>query len=69
MSQNIAHDVSAKERTSDIEVKEDITFCEMGLSKSVLSGLLSCGFVKPSPVQFKSIPLGRCGFGKLLTKE
>lgn len=63
MARNIAHNLSAKERTSDIEIEEDVTFSQMGLSQSVLNGLLNCGFHKPSPIQFKSIPLGRCGFG------
>ncbi|KAJ8670528.1 hypothetical protein QAD02_001787 [Eretmocerus hayati] len=62
MTCNIAHDVSSKERTSDIEIQENVTFAEMGLSEVVLNGLLKCGFHKPSPIQHKSIPLGRCGF-------
>ncbi|XP_016840535.1 probable ATP-dependent RNA helicase DDX20 isoform X1 [Nasonia vitripennis] len=62
MAQNIAHNLSAKERTSDIEIQEDVTFSQMGLSQQVLNGLLNCGFHKPSPIQHKSIPLGRCGF-------
>ncbi|XP_014203992.1 probable ATP-dependent RNA helicase DDX20 [Copidosoma floridanum] len=62
MAYKIAHDLTAKERTSDVEVQEDVTFTEMGLSKLVLNGLLSCGFVKPSPIQNKSIPLGLLGF-------
>jgi ATP-dependent RNA helicase DDX20 len=63
MLKNIAHNLFAKERTSDIEIQEDVTFHQMGLSQQVLDGLLNCGFYKPSPIQFKSIPLGRCGFG------
>ena len=66
MSQTIAHDLLAKERTSDIEVQENVTFSQMGLSPPVLNGLLKCGFHKPSPIQCKSIPLGRCGFGIIL---
>lgn len=64
MAHNIAHNLSAKERTSDIEIQEDVTFSQMGLQQQVLNGLLNCGFHKPSPIQHKSIPLGRCGFGK-----
>lgn len=64
MSLPIAHNLSAKERTSDIKVEQDETFSQMGLSPAVLDGLSSCGFLKPSPIQLKSIPLGRLGFGK-----
>ncbi|XP_011505823.1 PREDICTED: probable ATP-dependent RNA helicase ddx10 [Ceratosolen solmsi marchali] len=66
MVQNIAHDLTAKERTADIEIDENVTFHEMGLSQRVLDGLLTCGFYKPSPIQFKSIPLGRCGFDLII---
>ncbi|XP_058792979.1 probable ATP-dependent RNA helicase DDX20 [Phymastichus coffea] len=62
MSLSIAHDLSAKERTSDIEVEQNETFSQMGLSQTILDGLSSCGFLIPSPIQLKSIPLGRLGF-------
>lgn len=65
MPHNIAHNLSTKERTKDIEIEENVTFSQMGLSQPVLNGLLKCGFHKPSPIQHKSIPLGRCGFGKI----
>lgn len=58
-----AHNLSAKARTKDIKIAEDVTFYQMGLSQNILDGLTNCGFEKPSPVQLKSIPLGRCGFG------
>lgn len=67
MSKKIAHNVSSKTRTSDIEIQEDVMFSQMGLSTPVLNGLSVCGFEKPSPIQFKSIPLGRCGFGNYFT--
>lgn len=53
-----------KERTSDIEIQDNVTFSQMGLSEPILNSLSKIGFHKPSPIQYKSIPLGRCGFGK-----
>ncbi|KAH0548896.1 hypothetical protein KQX54_004071 [Cotesia glomerata] len=38
----------------------------MGLSQRILNGLTACGFEKPSPIQLKAIPLGRCGFDLLI---
>jgi len=63
MAQCIAHDISKKQRTSDIKIEEDVTFFQMSLPQDVLDGLISAGFQKPSPIQLKAIPLGRCGFG------
>jgi hypothetical protein len=37
----------------------------MLLSDVTLKGLHKSGFRKPSPIQLKAIPLGRCGFGKM----
>lgn len=57
-----AHDVSNSSRTSDIKVNEEVTFSQLSLSQKTLDGLSYCGFIKPSPIQLKAIPLGRCGF-------
>lgn len=62
MSHIIAHDIDKKPRTRDIKVQEDITFYQMGFSQKILDGLSLCGFQRPSPIQLKAIPLGRCGF-------
>lgn len=64
MSKPIAHDFNAKPRTKDVKIDEEIYFSQMGLSQRLLDGLDNCGFQKPSPVQLKAIPLGRCGFGE-----
>ncbi|KOX70269.1 putative ATP-dependent RNA helicase DDX20 [Melipona quadrifasciata] len=58
----IAHDIDKKPRTKDVKIQEDITFFQMGFSQNILDGLSVCGFQKPSPIQLKAIPLGRCGF-------
>lgn len=48
-----------------MDVKEDQSFKALLLSEQTLSGLVLCGFVKPAPVQFRAIPFGNCGFGKI----
>ncbi|KAK2579838.1 hypothetical protein KPH14_007523 [Odynerus spinipes] len=62
MSHIIAHDTKKKSRTKDVKILEDVTFSQMGLSQNILNGLANCGFQRPSPIQLKAIPLGRCGF-------
>lgn len=39
-------------------------FGSLLLSPPVLAGLEAAGFHRPSPVQLKAIPLGRCGLGE-----
>ncbi|KAK0180760.1 hypothetical protein PV327_003111 [Microctonus hyperodae] len=51
-----------KDRTQDIKILENVEFYQMGLKQSILDGLINYGFEKPSPIQLKAIPLGRCGF-------
>lgn len=63
MSHIIAHDINKKPRTKDIKIQDDVTFFQMGFSQKILDGLSVCGFQRPSPIQLKAIPLGRCGFG------
>lgn len=53
------------ERTKDVEITEDISFQDMMLSPRVLAGLTKCNFIKPSPIQLRAIPIGRCGLGIL----
>nr|XP_012225417.1 PREDICTED: probable ATP-dependent RNA helicase DDX20 [Linepithema humile]XP_012225418.1 PREDICTED: probable ATP-dependent RNA helicase DDX20 [Linepithema humile] len=62
MAQYIAHDISKKTRTKDIKIQDDVTFFQMGFSQNILDGLIVAGFQRPSPIQLKAIPLGRCGF-------
>nr|XP_012137832.1 PREDICTED: probable ATP-dependent RNA helicase ddx10 isoform X1 [Megachile rotundata] len=66
MSHIIAHDICKKPRTKDIKIQEDVTFFQMGFSQKILDGLSVCGFQKPSPIQLKAIPLGRCGFDLIM---
>uniref|UniRef100_A0A3Q3G0J0 RNA helicase n=1 Tax=Labrus bergylta TaxID=56723 RepID=A0A3Q3G0J0_9LABR len=56
-----AHDIETRKRTDDVLLSEGIDFSALLLSRAVLDGLSSSGFQKPSPIQLKAIPLGRCG--------
>jgi ATP-dependent RNA helicase DDX20 len=67
MPRQTAHVLEDKPRTQDVFVNEDIDFTGMLLSELTVKGLHKSGFRKPSPIQLKAIPLGRCGFGKILT--
>ncbi|XP_046841380.1 probable ATP-dependent RNA helicase DDX20 [Xenia sp. Carnegie-2017] len=57
----IAHRLNAKRRTADVLINEKVDFSGLILSKDVLKGLKSAGFERPSPIQMKAIPIGRCG--------
>lgn len=57
---------SEVQKTEDVEIGANITFNDMMLSESVLAGLNKCNFQKPSPIQLRAIPIGRCGLGKVL---
>lgn len=65
MSQLMAHFLESKNRTKDVIIDGNITFESLMLDDSILKGLRDCGFKKPSPIQCKSVPVGRCGFGRL----
>ena len=56
---------SSKARTKDIELDESVSFDDLYLSRPILDGLKSAGFLKPSPIQLKAIPLGKLGLGML----
>lgn len=56
-----AHDIETRKRTDDVLLSEGIDFGSLLLSQAVLDGLSAAGFQKPSPIQLKAIPLGRCG--------
>ncbi|XP_032105651.1 probable ATP-dependent RNA helicase DDX20 [Sapajus apella] len=52
---------SPRTRTGDVLLAEPADFESLLLSRPVLEGLRAAGFERPSPVQLKAIPLGRCG--------
>lgn len=58
-----AHDFETRKRSDDVLQSEGLDFGSLLLSPAVLDGLTSAGFHRPSPIQLKAIPLGRCGLG------
>ncbi|KAM9855856.1 putative ATP-dependent RNA helicase DDX20 [Aulostomus maculatus] len=56
-----AHDVETRTRTEDVLLSDGIDFGSLLLSPAVRAGLSAAGFQRPSPIQLKAIPLGRCG--------
>uniref|UniRef100_A0AAR2LK60 RNA helicase n=1 Tax=Pygocentrus nattereri TaxID=42514 RepID=A0AAR2LK60_PYGNA len=56
-----AHQIDTRPRTDDVLLSDGVEFSSLLLSKAVLEGLSSSGFQRPSPIQLKAIPLGRCG--------
>lgn len=63
-----AHQWDIAPRTDDVHHSEKINFAALHLSDEILRGLQQSGFERPSPIQLKAIPLGRCGFGELLCR-
>lgn len=60
---SVTHNIQGKSRTGDVLINENVDFSGLLLSDKVLSGLQKAGFQRPSPIQLKAIPLGRCGLG------
>ncbi|XP_023229087.1 probable ATP-dependent RNA helicase DDX20 [Centruroides sculpturatus] len=58
---NTAHRLDEKWRSKDIKLREDLDFSALLLSDLVQAGLTNSGFIKPSPIQLKAIPLGKTG--------
>ncbi|KAJ3586396.1 hypothetical protein NHX12_012794 [Muraenolepis orangiensis] len=57
-----AHDVGSRQRTDDVLLADaSVSFASLLLSRRVLDGLTAAGFHRPSPIQLKAVPLGRCG--------
>ncbi|XP_050413672.1 probable ATP-dependent RNA helicase DDX20 [Patella vulgata] len=58
---SVAHKINSQKRTNDVLLSENVDFAGLLLSDPVQKGLISAGFERPSPIQLKAIPLGRCG--------
>ena len=58
----------AKERTQDVQLSEKVTFEDLNLRKAVIDGLRNTGYLQPSPIQLKAIPLGKLGLGTAALK-
>jgi len=65
----LAHDLTDQLRSVDVLLDEDIKFADLHLSPAVLEGLNRCGFSRPSPVQLRSLPIGRCGFDLIIQSK
>ena len=63
MNTPVAHKITSRLRTDDVLIGENVDFERLLLSEQILRGLKSAGFERPSPIQLKAIPLGRCGLG------
>lgn len=62
-SRLLAHDLTNKKRTDDVVPKENVDFKSLMLSRRVVQGLSRAGFLRPSPVQLRAIPLAKFGLG------
>ncbi|KAF4109894.1 probable ATP-dependent RNA helicase DDX20 [Onychostoma macrolepis] len=60
-SMKAGHELQTRTRTEDVLINGGVEFSSLLLSKPVLEGLSASGFQRPSPIQLKAIPLGRCG--------
>lgn len=64
MAEQIAHKLDDETlRTSDVLIYENVSFSKMMLSDVVLRGLTKSGFLKPSPIQLRALPLAQSGLG------
>ncbi|KAG7332544.1 hypothetical protein KOW79_004378 [Hemibagrus wyckioides] len=61
-----AHEIDVRTRTDDVLSSRGVDFSSLLLSKPVLEGLAASGFQRPSPIQLKAIPLGRCGLDLII---
>ncbi len=62
----VAHSITdGQNRSRDVFTDENVNvdFASLLLTPPVQAGLESAGFERPSPIQLKAIPLGRCGLG------
>lgn len=66
MSVNVSKEIIT--RTEDV-LMEKCSFDELGISPKTLEGLRASGFETPSPIQYKAIPIGLCGFGNYYRYE
>ncbi|KYQ88603.1 putative RNA helicase [Tieghemostelium lacteum] len=50
-----------RKRTNDIKIENNITFSELVLSDDIMKAIDEIGYIRPSPIQLKAIPLGISG--------
>lgn len=71
---HLAHNLndSSRWRSEDVALSDSnrqTTFEQLQLSRDVLNGLKSAGFIRPSPIQLQAIPLGRCGLDLIVQSK
>ncbi|CAH1170292.1 unnamed protein product [Phaedon cochleariae] len=69
MSHILAHSLEENARTKDVTISENVNFESLLLSEDIFQGLCQTGFRKPSPIQLKAIPVGRCGFDLIVKSK
>ncbi|KAG0369267.1 P-loop containing nucleoside triphosphate hydrolase protein [Gamsiella multidivaricata] len=47
--------------SKDVQINEDLDFSSLVSNPALLKGLANAGYQRPSPIQLKTIPLGRLG--------
>lgn len=47
--------------SKDVQINEDLDFSSLVSNPALLQGLVQAGYQRPSPIQLKTIPLGRLG--------
>ncbi|KAF7265900.1 hypothetical protein GWI33_020646 [Rhynchophorus ferrugineus] len=65
----LAHSLENTPRTKDVVLDENISFQSLFLPENILKGLSDAGFQKPSPIQKKALPMGRCGFDLIVQSK
>ncbi|KAJ8983858.1 hypothetical protein NQ317_016463 [Molorchus minor] len=68
MSGMLAHSLDSQ-RSRDISLEGNISFESLLLNENLLNGLTKNGYKKPSPIQIKAIPVGRCGFDVIVKSK
>ncbi|XP_049818765.1 probable ATP-dependent RNA helicase DDX20 [Aethina tumida] len=65
----MAHTLDIKGRTKDVLLEENVPFSSLLLPSEILQALDNLGFKKPSPIQLRAIPIGRCGFDLIVKSK
>lgn len=56
-----------EDRTSDVTLDKSYTFENMLLPEPILKALTEAGYIYPSMIQKKGIPIGRCGYSEFIS--
>lgn len=64
----LAHDIT-QELSKDVKSGDETSFEDLMLNEKTYNGLRKCGFLRPSPIQLETIPIGRCGFDLIVQSK